>query len=97
MSREIIFRPVALRDLAEIWDYSEQNWGSTQADEYVRDIHAMLAKVAENPALGSPREHVRPGLRKITAASHAIYYFHDNKTVRVSRILHSSMDAGTAL
>lgn len=97
MNREIVFRPVALRDLAEIWDYSEQNWGNAQADEYVRDIHAMLAKVAENPALGSPREHVRAGLRKVNAASHAIYYFHDRKSVRVSRILHGGMDVDAAL
>jgi toxin ParE1/3/4 len=97
LSRAIIFRPDALRDLIEIWDYSELNWGNAQADDYVREIHAIVGKLADNPALGSPQEHVRTGLRKITAASHAIYYFHDDNIVRVSRILHGSMDARAVL
>ncbi len=97
MSRTIIFRPDALRDLIEIWEFSELNWGDAQADDYVRDIHAIVAKLAVNPAMGAPQEHVRTGLRKITAASHAIYYFHDDKIVRVSRILHGSMDTRAVL
>lgn len=96
MSRSIRLHPKARADLQGIWRYTSEHWGAEQADSYNGEIEAALLKVAENPALGSPREHVRAGLRKVTVATHAIYYFHDSKIVRVSRILHGSMDADAA-
>jgi toxin ParE1/3/4 len=97
LNRAIIFRPAALQDLAEIWVYSAQNRGADQADIYIREIHSVLAKVAGNPALGSPQDHVQHGLRKMTAAFHVVYHFHDDRIVRVSRILHPAMDVGAAI
>ena len=97
MSRKIILRPKALRDLSEIWEYSECRWGAKLADSYIRELHAAITKIADNPGLGSDRGDLRPGLRKAISASHAIYYYHDAKFVRVSRVLHTSMDADPAL
>jgi toxin ParE1/3/4 len=91
--RGIVLRPKARQDLREIWNYTLQTWGPDQADEYLQQIQQALEKIAEAPLLGSDRGYVRPGLRKISAGSHAVYYFHDDRIVRVSRILHGKRDA----
>jgi len=30
--------------LLEIWDYTENTWGETQADKYVRDLIEVIVK-----------------------------------------------------
>lgn len=96
MSRKAILRPEARRDLADIWRYTRQTWGPEQAFAYTADIRAAIERVANQPELGSDRGHIRDGLRKITVGSHAIYYFHDERTLRVSRIFHNRMDVKSA-
>ena len=97
MKRAIVLRPRARQDLRAIWLYTLRTWGTAQADEYVRQIHRALQGIAAAPELGSDRSYIRAGLRKVSVQSHAIYYFHDNRTVRVSRILHAKRDAESEL
>ena len=68
-----------------------------RADEYVRKLDAAIKRISGQPELGSDRSYIRDGLRKITVASHAIHYFHDEQTLRVSRILHVRRDAESQL
>ena len=91
MIRNIFFRPQAVDDLRAIWSFTQTRWGIDQADLYVRSLHADVAKLSETPGLGSDRNEVRTGLRKLTSERHAIYYFHDETTIRISRVLHGSM------
>lgn len=97
MSRTVVLRPRARDDLREIWLYTRQGWDAAQADEYVRQIERAIRGIADAPMLGSDRGHIRPGLRKVSVQSHAIYYFHDKRSVRISRILHARRDAGGEL
>jgi toxin ParE1/3/4 len=97
LRRLIVLRPKARNDLRDIWQYTQSHWGEDQADEYIGQIMRALDGVAETPLLGSDRAEIRPGLRKVTVQSHAIYYFHDDATLRVSRVLHVRRDAAGAL
>ena len=97
MTRKVVLRPRARRDLTEIWNYTEREWSVDQAETYTRDLMSAIERLALQPGLGSDRSDVRPGLRKLMAGSHAIYYFHDDRVLRVSRILHVRMDVERAL
>lgn len=97
MSLDIILRPKARRDLIEIWNYTRESWGADQAETYTNDLKLAIERIADHSGLGSGRDYVRPGLRKLTVGSHAIYYFHDERILRVARILHVSMDIERAL
>lgn len=97
MTRRLIVRPRARHDLDEIWAYTEARWGTSQADEYVRSLLAGIDDLVDQPERGSDRSYIRKGLRKITVGSHAIYYFHDARELRISRVLHVRRDADREL
>ena len=97
MKREIVFRSQAKRDLKDIWHYTRRAWDASQADRYVAAIRAAVEAAAENPGIGSDRGDVRPGMKKLSAGSHAIYYFDEGDRLRIARILHVRMDVGPAL
>lgn len=84
-----MLRPSARRDLVESWTYTERSRGREQADAYLIGIGSAIERAAEQPELGSDRSEVRPGLRKVRAGAHAIYYFRDKHVLRVSRVLHA--------
>lgn len=42
------FLPAALRRVREIWDYTDAQWGTDQADAYVRGLYDAVEYVSEN-------------------------------------------------
>ena len=93
MTRKVILRPAAERDLRAIIDYTFKRWGAEQAGDYAETIGAAIIRIAQHPEIGPERSVIASGLRKLNVGSHAIYYYYDYKTLRVSRILHSKQDA----
>jgi toxin ParE1/3/4 len=57
----------ARSDLAEIWRYSNRQWGPEQADRYIAAIHEACAKLAANPSLGRPIPDVPKEIRQYDA------------------------------
>ena len=55
-----------------------------------------MSKLADTPGMGSDRGAVRPGLRKLNSGRHSIYFYHDGDMLRITRVLHARMDAGSA-
>ena len=84
--------PAAKADIDEIWDYSEERWGRSQANRYVRDIDATCTGLAEGHVSSLSAEDIRPGYRKAACGSHMIYFRQDSDDIEVVRILHQSMD-----
>ena len=58
---EIVKRPGARQDLKAIWRYSFLQWGEKQADKYLAELAAGIARFGDNPWLGKPRDDLRPG------------------------------------
>jgi len=58
---EIVKSPRAEQDLKDIWRYSFTEWNEAQADKYLADLGAGIARLRENPKLGKPRDDLRPG------------------------------------
>jgi plasmid stabilization system protein ParE len=44
-----LLSPRAKADLEEIWDYSEEIWGTDRAERYVRDLWEDIKYLAANP------------------------------------------------
>lgn len=92
MSRYLLY-PAARADLEEIWDYTLDQWGLDQADDYVGEIRAAIERVADRPSIGQACEELRPGYRRLAAGSHTLYYrITENGAVAIVRILHQRMD-----
>ncbi|GAB3699046.1 type II toxin-antitoxin system RelE/ParE family toxin [Mariniluteicoccus flavus] len=84
--------PAARRDLSSIWDFTEERWGISQAEKYIREIQAAVERVADDPDRGRFREDVREGYRSYAIGSHVVFYLWRASHIEVVRILHQRMD-----
>lgn len=82
----------AIQDLAEIDEYSAEQFGETVADDYARGFRAVWDLLREFPFLGSARPELGRGIRSIRHERHRIYYVMTGDVVHVSRIYHHSRD-----
>lgn len=86
----------AKADLDDIWDYSQEKWGSHRAAACHRQIRTAIAMIVERPDLGWSDDTVHPGYRRRSVGSHVIFY-KIGKVVEIVRVLHQNMDAKTRL
>jgi toxin ParE1/3/4 len=56
-----VLTPRARRDLGEIWDYSAEQWGTAQADRYIRLITAACDTLATGRSKGRSGDARRVG------------------------------------
>lgn len=90
---QYVLSPAAQADLGEIWDYTCERWGDSQAENYVRDIQRAIERAAHNPLIGRPCDEVRKGYRRHAVGSHTLYYrIAGPDLIDVVRILHKRMD-----
>jgi toxin ParE1/3/4 len=82
----------ARKDLAEVWYYSNRQWGPEQADRHIAGLQEACGKLAANPSLGRPLPEVPKEVRQYLYGSHVIVYQMDGEQVYVARILHEAMD-----
>lgn len=85
-------RPRAREDLDSIGDYTFERWGERQEEIYLGLIHEALSSLGDDPDRGRGADDLVPGLRKVKAGRHLIFYFHSDSGIDVVRILHQSMD-----
>lgn len=63
MSRQLVLRPAAERDLRQIYDYIAEASGSDTAIRYIRRLRTSLDRLLTLPEVGRRRDDLRPGLR----------------------------------
>lgn len=85
--------PRARRDLQQAWLYSRDRWGRRRADAYIRDLTAIIERLAANPLLGQACDDIRPGYRKHPTGSHMLFYVTHDDEIAIIRVLHQQMDA----
>lgn len=78
-------------DLLDIADYTHQTWGEAQCARYLDQLEACCKRLAEQPLLGRPCDHIRPGLRRREQGKHIVFYRRDGDDILVLRILHQRM------
>ena len=92
MNFKLRYSTLARRDFIAVADWSQVQWGAQQTRRYLVAIEAQIQRIVENPMLGADAELPRPGLRKITAGRHTIFYLANDREVQIVRIMHQLQD-----
>ena len=84
----------AVEDLADIWNYTFEEWTEQQADNYYNMLISSCQKIATNPNLfGKRYDEILDGLRGFKAGKHILFYqLLNDGNVEIIRILHEQMD-----
>jgi toxin ParE1/3/4 len=83
----------AVEDLADIWNYTYENWSEHQADKYYQLLNESFNEIAGKPNLGKNYGAIIEGLRGIKVGRHIIFFRKvEDRKVEIIRILHESMD-----
>jgi toxin ParE1/3/4 len=83
----------AVKDLEEIWSYTNQKWSIEQADRYYNLLIDEIEFIASNPLLGRSNDYIKEGFRSTKVKSHVVFYKqYKDDTILIVRILHQNMD-----
>lgn len=88
----IVLSRAAQRDLIEIIEYGEAEFGAAAADTYHVDIEERFDRLADHPLIGEARDRWGEGVRQLPCNRHRIVYRVQGDTVRIIRVLHHSRD-----
>lgn len=83
----------AVEDLADIWNYTYENWSERQADKYYQLLVESFKEIADNPLIGKNYSEIAERLRGFKVGRH-IVFFREMKIqkVEIIRILHEQID-----
>jgi toxin ParE1/3/4 len=88
----------AVEDLAEIWNYTCDEWSEKQADTYYLLLLSSCQEIAEKPKRGKKYDVVSEKLLGYKSNEHIIFYIIlSKKEIEVIRILHGRMDLKSKL
>lgn len=83
----------AIEDLADIWNYTYDEWSEKQADKYYFLLLDSCQEIAENPNGGKHYDSVAQNLLGYKSYEHIVFYqILSNDEIEVIRILHGRMD-----
>jgi len=83
----------AVEDLADIWNYTFEEWSENQADKYYLLLLDSCKEVAENPNLGKQYDNVKDQLLGYKSNEHILFYqIISSNEIEIIRILHGRMD-----
>jgi toxin ParE1/3/4 len=83
----------AVEDLANIWDYTYDEWSERQADKYYMILIQACQEIATDTKKGKPYEDVAEGIQGFLIHRHIILFKRLTAAeILVIRILHSQMD-----
>ncbi|NMM47640.1 type II toxin-antitoxin system RelE/ParE family toxin [Marinigracilibium pacificum] len=83
----------AVEDLADIWNYTVNEWSENQADKYYKMLIDAIKQIAKTPQIGKNYEMVTHDLNGFRVSKHIIFYRILNKNlIEVVRILHERID-----
>ncbi|WP_371681929.1 type II toxin-antitoxin system RelE/ParE family toxin [Neorhizobium sp. T7_12] len=83
--------PLAREDLRAIRHFIAES-SPFYAREFLADITAKIAWIAEVDFTGSPRDHISPGLRGFPYRQRCIYYRCYLDRIVVLRVMHGAQD-----
>lgn len=88
----IVLSRAARRDLVEIFEYGEAEFGAAEADAYGDEIEERFDRLVDHPLIGEAKDSWGEGVRQLPCNRHRIIYRVLGDTVRIIRILHHSRD-----
>jgi toxin ParE1/3/4 len=97
LMRRIIFAPRAYGDLAEIYDYTREHWGDTQAGAYIHQLNEVFLLLAQQPLIGQAHKLLSKNSRLYPAAEHICIYRVGQSEIEIQAVLHHTMDTATQI
>ena len=89
---------LAVIDLAEIWEYTYEEWSEKQANKYYKLLLESCQELANYPNFGGSYELIQPYLLGFKTNHHIIFYrIISVKEIEIIRILHERMDLKSKL
>lgn len=85
------FRPDALADLREIYDYIADD-NPTKVGEFIGIIREKCRLIAKQPKIGRSRPELHLDLRSFPIKSYVIFYRILTDTVEIVNVIHSARD-----
>lgn len=83
----------AVEDLANIWDYTFDEWSEQQADKYYQMLLDNIIEISKCPEIGKKYKDIKNSLFGFEAGKHIIFYrVLGSDEVEITRILHEMMD-----
>jgi toxin ParE1/3/4 len=83
----------AVDDLANIWNYTYDEWSERQADKYYMTLIQACQEIASDSRKGKTYEEVAAGIHGLLIYRHIILYKRlAAAEILVVRILHAQMD-----
>jgi toxin ParE1/3/4 len=93
--RELVYRPLAREDLAEIYRRRAEAEGAQSAAELVSAIQDRCDGLTTFPERGTPRPEIGPGLRSIPFRRKAVIaYLVEPDAVAIVGIMYGGRDLG---
>jgi toxin ParE1/3/4 len=89
---------LAVKDLAEIWEYTYKEWSEKQANKYYKLLLESCQELATYPNFGKNYNLVQPELLGYKTNNHIIFFkIISVKEILILRILHERMDLKSKL
>ncbi|NJK44642.1 MAG: type II toxin-antitoxin system RelE/ParE family toxin [Pleurocapsa sp. SU_196_0] len=82
----------ALEDLADIWEFLEEQDSAFTADAIVNRLQRVAQELLELPEIGRRREDLMPGVRSLKSGSYLLFYVIGRGTIEVIHVLHEHRD-----
>lgn len=90
---DLRFRPAARRDLAEILEYSLEQFGAGIAEAYLASFENAFETLRAFPGAGAIQGGINKPIHCYIHRSHRIFYDRAGSVIWVIRILHKARDA----
>jgi toxin ParE1/3/4 len=90
--KSFVLSAEADEDIQEIYLYSSEHWGDTQATQYVDNLFNMFEALAVRPSMARARPETRNGIRGFRVGSHLVLFVETKTGIGIVRVLHESMD-----
>lgn len=97
MSRRIVYAPVAVQDLEDVFDYISQD-NPEAAAKVAKEIEETVALLPEFPFMGRTlNEAGLSGHRALVIGNYLAFYTVSDKEIQIRRILHGARRYETLL
>ena len=93
----VLYRPAALNDLEQIYDFTFEMWGPAQAEHYLAQLRSAAQRLLVHPRSGRVYEMEGQKYRSLRSGRHLIFYRIEADAIVVVRILHDRMDIPSRL
>ena len=78
----------AEEDIARLYEYGYNKFGIAQADKYYELLFEYFNKIALNPLMFPPADHIKKGFRLCVCGTDTIYYtIKENSIIEIVTII----------